>query len=239
MPTRRKVKPAPMAQIVRRIPRRDPRQHIHDQLVEIWESGMTPAEREGWSQFWRGESDGTTVSPKIFDQLDELIIRQAETLGWRITCSPLVSFRLSVWDSAPGGLELSDRFYDALRRWGRIVRGLKPAPITDPDLPQFRRETVDELDKLLRKMREALATRRQISTPGEVAGLFRETVVGEPLFVHLNQTLESWLAFLASKSVPPIVSGRTASPASLFDSWFGWSSSLVPEYVRQKLSSRF
>ena len=240
MPASSRIKRTPLPQIVRRIPRRGLMpEHIHDQLVEIWESGMSPAERDGWLRFWRGESDWTAVSPEILTQLDELIIRQAGTLGWRIFLSHLVTLRLSVWDLEPGGLELFDRLYKALARCARIWRGLKSAPIDDPGLHRFKLETVKELKLVLPQMRDQLAiNRRQIPTAANVAELFRKTVSGSPRFVHLNQTLESWLDFLKRSSAPPIGLGRAISPGRLFDSWFAWSSSLDQEYVRQKLSSR-
>jgi hypothetical protein len=73
-------------------------EHTHDQLIQIWESDMSESEREDWSRFWRGESDDTALMPEIFKKLDVIIIRQAQTLGWRIFLSHLVTWRLSVWD---------------------------------------------------------------------------------------------------------------------------------------------
>jgi len=45
------------------------------------------------------------MSPEALRVLDEIIIRQAVTLGWRITLSQLVQRRRSEWEIKAGGLE--------------------------------------------------------------------------------------------------------------------------------------
>ncbi len=87
----------PIPQIISRIPRPYPRSPEHlgafitKELFDIWEDLLSDAER--------GELQRSQPSQAAVEKLDALILKQAETLGWRLALSPLVHLRFSEWDS--------------------------------------------------------------------------------------------------------------------------------------------
>jgi len=95
---------AKQRQIISRIPHRGMSGEqwgfvIENELVKIWLEVMSPAERE------TVKSPGIGLGRPLLRKLDEIILRQAETLGWRITTSELVRYRMSEWDQAENGPE--------------------------------------------------------------------------------------------------------------------------------------
>src|ERR1700730_12515022 len=129
MTTARNLQLGPIPQIVHLIPRDGlTEDNIHDLLVAILKSRTSESEFETVrSQFMRAvrrEPVDAALPPVAFAKLDELILYQAETLGWRISLSPIVTWRMSNWEiDHPDGLELLERYGKAIvlaaRYWRR------------------------------------------------------------------------------------------------------------------------
>lgn len=133
MPTaRKKLQLVPAPQIVNLIRREGlTPDHVHELLLVILKSRMSESEYEAvLTRFLKAvhrEPPDTALPLVAFAKLDEQILYQAETLGWRISLSPIVTWRMSNWEiDHPDGLELLERYGKAIllaaRYWRRMER---------------------------------------------------------------------------------------------------------------------
>jgi hypothetical protein len=224
-PTRRRRQATailgPIPQIIARIPHPYPPSGeglgilITKELVDIWESILSDTELDEL----RGQQ---SVSASAVQKLDELILKQAETMGWRLGLSALVHLRFSEWDSCPDGPALFEQYGKALAKSARRFQKLEPPPIDDPDLYRGKQETVLELRLFLRNLRNAFSRKRRQPSSDELIDYFQKTVSAEGYaFIHLKTNLNSWLQFFRADpiSVKLLLHGKRAAPATLFDAW--------------------
>ena len=228
----------PIPQIIARIPRPYPPSGealgalITDELTDIWESILSDSDlhEPRWSE---------PLSATISEKLDALILKQAETMGWRLGLSELVCWRFSEWEFQPNGPALLEQYGKALAKSARRFQKREPPPIDDPDLYRLKQETVLELRLFLRNLRNGFTTRRIQPSSDELIDYFRKTVSAEGVaFIHLKTNINSWLQYFRADSIPikSLLHGKRATPAALFDSWLAWSKGLDPETIRQKVS---
>jgi hypothetical protein len=215
-------------------------EHVHEELLKaLAPPCLSESEYRAWSQFWQGETDGAALTETIFAKLDALILHQAETLGWRIALSPLVTWRFSVWDFCPNGPQLFEQYGKACARSARYFQRKQSPPIADPLLPQSKKKTVEELDAMLLMLHKHFSQSRiPISTDALVLQ-FRTIISDSPTaFLYLKPNLESWSQYIRENShtVKHLVLSRRRPAASLFDSWGGWSTLRSPETFRQEVS---
>lgn len=180
-----------------------------------------------------------SVPSELYTRLDSIIIHQAETLGWRITLSELVRFRLSEWDLQENGPKLVHQFSLAWKRSVLILQGKELPPVEDPDHWAVKQETVRELRSILRKLRPIFAVMKKPPTLGEVFETFSKTVSDSPeTYCHLKANLPRWLKFLEENRdfCRPILLGDRTPPASLYDHFLAWPSGWDPESLRQAIS---
>jgi hypothetical protein len=228
----------PVPQIISRIPRPYPPSaealgaHITKELFEVWESILSQTEFDEL----RGPQ---SLSATTVEKLDALILRQAETMGWRLGLSPLVHLRFWNWDFQPNGPMLFERYGQALAKSARLFQRRELPPIDDPDLYRLKREAVSELRLFLRNLRNAFSRRRVGPSSDELIEYFQKTVSAEgDAFIHVKTNINSWIQYFRvdSTSIKLLLHGKRSTPASLFDSWFAWSKGLEPETIRQKIS---
>ena len=168
-----------------------------------------------------------------------LILKQAETLGWRLALSGLVHKRFSEWDFEEKGPALFKAYGSALAKSARRMQGKESLPIDDPDLYYSKQKTVSELRLLLRRMRTEFYRRRVSPSEDELIEYFHDTVLDEgDNFIGLKLNLNSWVDFLRQNSttISSLLLRKRAAPAALFDLWFASAKRLDPETVRQKIS---
>jgi hypothetical protein len=233
----------PMPQIMARVSQQGTTRKAWDKnitfhLVALWLDRMPPADLKIASipQPWL-----TQMSKEAIATLDEIIIRQAATLGWRIGTSELVHWRMSEWELVPG-LELLKRHHRAIERAAGVVQGTKKPPLDDPTLYPFKIETVKELRVLLNEMRDAFRARR--SAPPEdlepvlVSHFFKTVKRRSRSYPFLSANRLRWEAFF--KEQPTVLRQSLAEirlrPASLFDLWLSWCKGVDPERLRQVIS---
>ncbi len=228
----------PIPQIIARIPHPYPPSGeglgilITKELVDIWESILSDPELH---ELRRSQP----VSATTVEKLDALILKQAETMGWRLGLSALVHLRFSEWDSYPNGPALFEQYGKALAKSARRFQKREPPPIDDPDLYRVKQETVLELRLFLRNLRNAFSGRRTQPSSDELIEYFQKTVSVEgDAFIHLKTNINLWLQFFRadSMSVKLLLHGKRATPATLFDSWLAWGKGFEPETIRQKIS---
>jgi hypothetical protein len=181
-------------------------------------------------------------------KLDQVILRQAETAGWRLALSTLVHKRLSEWERESGGPKRFAALGNAFRRAARIFQGLELPPLDDPLLYVTKRETVRELNVLQQKLRQRFATGRCCAA--EAREFFIATVSDENAnLVALRKNLGRWNEFLADEANGPMllcfVNGGQAqkiTPTYLFDAWIAWckgaarGASMDQQTVRKRIS---
>lgn len=233
----------PVPQIIARIPRPYPPSAealgvlMTTELFAIWGSILSDSKLQ--------ESRGPqSVSSTAIEKLDALILKQTETMGWRLGLSPLVHMRFSEWDHQPTGPALFVQYGKALAKSARRFQKLDLPPIDDPDLYRLKQETVPELRRFLRNLRNAFSRRQQGPSLDEVVDFFQTSISGEgDEFVHLKANKNNWVQFFRANSsaIKSLLHTKRPAPAALFDSWFAWGKGYDPETVRQKISelSRF
>jgi hypothetical protein len=233
-----------MCQIISRIRQEGTSRETWDeditiQLMEIWFQVLPPSDAEialNHEAAWL-----TKMSSDAVDVLDQIIIRQAATVGWRIGLSTLVQWRLSEWELMRGGLKLR-RYHRAIEQAARIFRRVKKPPLDDPAFYGTKIETVKELRVLLTEMRDQSKT--WLSKPlnereAAAVAYFLEAIVRRSrAFPSLASNLKRWREFFAKRPgvLSQQLSGIRLRPASLFDLWFSWCKGVDPEGLRQKIS---
>ena len=219
----------PISQIIREIPRDEEHygsrdklgRAITERLFRIWESEIL-------SDVERAELDSPT--PAMMKKLDKLILRQAETLGWRLCCSELVLLRFRWWEGQRDGVSLFVDFGRACAKSAQIFQNRARPPIDDPGLYELKKNMVAELRTIQRTRRKRSAGRKKPLTREEMVAEFKQLVSGMDGYLHSN--FESWMKFLLATPIP-----LDRAPATLWDTWFGWCSSYDPETVRKAISS--
>ena len=233
----------PMPQIIARMPQmvisRDQwEENITMQLLSLWLPTLSPydskiaaAPRPGW--FMR-------MSPEARRDLDEIIVRQAGTTGWRIGLSWLVQWRQSEWEASPNGLKLFQRYHSAIERAARIFQRREKPPLNGAELYPFKVATVRELSVLLSEMRDAYRNRLRNPPPErEVVSDFLRIVANRTKsFPFIAANLERWRAFLQEEPtiLRQVLAVPRLRPASLFDLWLSWCKGVSEEWLRQVIS---
>src|SRR5579864_4272842 len=110
---------------------------IDRELINVWTdiSNVKPAQARALYRAITGKARSKARSlPNQREMviLDEIIIAQGVTLGWRLMCSHLVLFRFSRWSEKPFHPELFERMGKALARSVRIFARDELPPIDDP-----------------------------------------------------------------------------------------------------------
>ncbi len=226
-------------QIISRIPQRGMTRDqwdlvVENELVKIWLESMTPAELKSVK-----EGGFASASPASFAKLDAIILKQAETTGWRLGLSRLVQFRFSEWDLHPNGPEKHRKYGLAVARSARIMQRKELPPIEDPDQWRVKQETVEELRILLKNLRTTFALQRKSSAPKDVHNLFAKMVSDSPeSFPHLAVNAERWSKFFEENphTLRPMTLGDRAKPATLYDDFLAWCSGWDPDSIRQAIS---
>ena len=210
---------------------------IQNELIKIWTDAMPQSDIDKFLAVWPCPMD--SVPPRLFVRLDSIILHQAQTLGWRLTLSELVRFRMAQWDRQNNGPELFRKFGLAMARSARIMQRKELPPIEDPDAWAVKRETVVELRRILKIMRAHFSTKRTRPGQAEVVDFFSARVSDPALaFLHLYANLDRWLNFFEynPEAVRPILFASKPSPAAFYDEFLAASTGWKPEALRQGIS---
>lgn len=183
----------------------------------LFEKAKTDSERELWERFALGEDvDLTDAEWRV---LDEEIILQAESLGWRIGTCSLVEARFEFWEKFhPFGAELFERCGFAVATFARVMHRQR-LPQVDAATSAFKAQCKHELSQVLTKMRATPSPRVDLGE--QLSRAVRE--VGA---VNLGENLESLLAFIRAEphELAARVSAQSSpSPASFIDRWLSWA----------------
>jgi hypothetical protein len=216
---------------------------IDRELTKIWiEIGnVQPAKARALYRLSLGKAQKRVSLPSQREMLilDEIIIAQAVTLGWRIMTSQLVILRCSRWSDELFVPKMFERFGKVLARSVRILSGAEAPPIDDPGLRDYKRAAVPELRILLREMRSLFHRCSPEPSSGELAEWFLTAVADNKRFPKLGTNILHWALFLGERENAGILklelTGHMAA-ASVFDSWLAYFKRHDAEYLRKSLS---
>ena len=197
--------------------------------------GGVLSETELYEHRWPQSFSATAV-----EKLDSLILKQAETMGWRMGLSPLVHCRFSEWDLQSNGPALFGLYGKAIAKSARRSQKKEPPALDDPDLYPAKQETVSELRLFSKGLGHAFSKRKARLSSDELIQYFQKTVSAEgDAFIHLKANMNSWLQFFRAdpRSIKALLLRKRRSPAALFDSWLAWGKGVESETVRQKISA--
>ena len=237
---------------------------IDRELLNLWKdrSSVEPSEADGLYDAIAGAGERDSIVAAIlfaamdvsnadFAVLDEIIIQQAVTLGWRLMTSKLVLFCLARCTEEPFRPELFECLGGALAKSVRILRDAalrmkdhsikRPCelpPINDPSLRDHKNRAVPELRVLLREMRTEVSTGSLL-----LDGLperFLKAIEDHERFPMLATNPVHWAVFLKDEENADALKSqmeKRLEPAALWRSWLAWFKGHDSEYVRKKLSS--
>jgi len=175
----------------------------------------------------------TQVSPEQAEILDNVIIFQAETLGSLALASSIVRGRVHAWrEDYQAGVEKTECLMKALVTAVRIHQRLDPAPI-DPTMKEKKRVFVEELEVVLRRIRQTEKASRVSLSHTELQRLLEEAISNAERS-YLKRNLESWKEYIAAR--PRDFHANLDKPAMMFDEWLAFWTGRRVEALRQKIS---
>jgi hypothetical protein len=209
---------------------------ISGHLVETWYAVLSKEESDCVDQ-----GNSSSVPAAAAKKLDDLIFAEAETLGWRIYLSEVVLRRLSEWEMMHDGPERLEKLGASTGIAAAIASGRRRSTrLIDPRLYQFRKETMQELRPLCRKIRTEFSTRRRDPRPEDLRKYVENTVnTDASSFPHLKANLKPLLDYLDENQDirSQLFVGRSVKVAELFDSWTAWRVGYQSaETIRQQIS---
>lgn len=233
-----------MPQIISRIhwhdgmSRRELDKAITKELIKIWHSTWSERERQLRANIAAGQQD--ELSPGLMSKLDKIILRQAETLGWRLLISTRVLHRISMWETIENGSDLFVQLGKALATNVRIVRRRKLPPIDDPDLVSAQTQTTRELKFVLRKMKQEYSAMHRAPDAEKLSASFVRIVSGSSENLpSLSENLLRWIAFFMEDraALKKHVMAKRLSPTALYLQWLSFCKGHDPETLRKMISS--
>ncbi len=169
--------------------------------------------------------------PKVIEQLDDIILAQAATIGAGIFASDLAYSRFLEWQHHD--YDKLRRCLRALDKAARIHQRLTPAPLTDPNRKRVKELALKELRPVLDRLQKEFKARRQQPTEDEILKAFeREANNPDLSFLSNGHNLGLWIDFLR---IDP-VSLLSESAVQLFDHFNAYVTSHKPDYTRRKTS---
>lgn len=236
-------RPEAMPQIIARIhwhpgmSREELDKEITEKLDEILFSNLSRERAQEMAKILRESNE---LPSGVSSKLDAIILKQAETLGWRLLVSSRVLKRMSQWwAQQANGPELFERLGEALAKSARIMQEGELPALDDPGLVPFQDQTVRELRFVFRELKRVSLKRHANLDEHETTKRFAEIIShSKDRCGYLRANLDSWLQFLIKN--PALLRahalGRRSSPATFFIEWLSWCKGHDPETIRKKIS---
>jgi len=177
---------------------------------------------------------------QAWSKLDRTIVKQAETLGWRLLVSTLVLKSFRRWTEEATGPELFEALGKALARSVRILQRRELPPSDNLDLISTEEQTICELRIVRREMRKKFAKKRRSPNPEELLASFVKIVSNSRMGCSLlRANVGHWLPFLENHlpQLSELVRSGRPAPAALFHEWLAECKGHHPETLRKKISS--
>jgi hypothetical protein len=205
---------------------------VTSRLVALFEGSLRPRDRE---LFKAG-----TPPAALVEKFDEIILKEAKVLGWRVLLSRPVQCRIAQWGQiVKNGPELNKRLGDALAFYSRLIHGEAKLPIDNKNWPQTKTDALPEIRALLTQYKSAFAD-KPWPMPSDAQSWFRQKIEHSAHTLRwLNSRRASFFGYLEY-----IVDSATAQrlycgeikPVELFNGWGAWAANISEERFRQMVS---
>jgi hypothetical protein len=194
----------------------------------------------------RGPGHQTEPSPDYLwaeKQFDEFLLGMFAEFGWRMLLSKELVRTVARWESLHP--ELLERLGSALALKSRIFRGEKSAPLLE-GTESFADETIEELRRLLRLMRDDFRQRTGPPPRCErIAGWMKVEIEAHPkdfpnLHAHLGQ-LHAYVAnYLPAKNkkAARLLESGAVRAESFFYQWYAVATNRSVRDIRNLISRR-
>jgi hypothetical protein len=219
-----------------------------------WDAILTPKLREGFRQELSVPENNllkeeiSTATPELAkkyedlaEKLDEFILYQARTLGWRIILSELVHWRMAVWVREESGPKKFERLGRAMARSARVLQGQGRPLVTAPGWYGFKKNLVPELKLLFQQIADFVHSRRRLVTVAQllarIDGQIRQQAQVFPYLLRQLDFLREYLSNADDSPIDPLRKGEKVSASQFFDLWMAWRTRHQPEKFRQKISA--
>jgi hypothetical protein len=168
----------------------------------------------------------------VRELFDEIILTQGAITGMGLLASDIVMMRVLEWER--GDYAKSKRWLGALDKFARVIQWKMKTPFGDPFLAEYKRQAVKQILPALTRLQDWHRSQRTLPADQQIVEAFAEEAKNPDLpFLHHPHNWKRWLDFCREEPRTFL----TASPETLFDSFFGFVSKHDPDYARKMISS--
>ena len=216
--------------------RRSRGNRLIESLDKILRGRLSRAETNFWLRFSRGDAVGSREIDHVLNKFDDVLIEQAESLGWRMLESNMVIQRIAYWmDKDTRGIEKLEKFNESLEGNAKIGRGLQRHSFREQEWYQTRKDAFREVKALQRKMVSQFAAKNRIPNPTDAYSAIRAEVAASPsAYTYLTANLRSFSEYLGPLTPRFVTGGMT--PGAVLDGWFDYQGSVAAGKSRQIIS---
>jgi hypothetical protein len=213
--------------------RRSRGNRLIENLDKILRGRLSRAETNLWLRFHRGNAVGSPEIDHLLNRFDDVLIEQAESLGWRMLESNIVIQRIAYWmDKDPHGIEKLKKFNESLERNAKIGRGLQRHSFREQEWFQTRKDALREVKALQRKMVSQFAAKNRIPNHTEAYSAIRAEIAASPgAYTYLTANRRSFSEYLGPLTPRFVTGGMT--PGAVLDGWFDYQGSTAAGKSRQ------
>ena len=179
------------------------------------------------------------MEARIWDKYDDVLIAQAAALGWRMYESYLVLARIAKWsDSDCNGVKTLKRFNEAIERHAKVKRNIARLPFTESEWYQTRKNAIQEIKALQKKLSAQVVTRNRPPYPTTLYRTIRAEIADMPLaYRYLSSNLTSFMDYLERESILTVrFATNQTTPADVVNGWFDYQGSTADGKSRQIIS---
>jgi hypothetical protein len=199
---------------------------IENELIRIWREAISTAELVALE----ATEDLSLLPPGIVAKLDDIILDQAEDLGWRMELSRLVQWRQSEWPP-----RMHEEYGAACARAREVELGDRRPRIKDPAIRDGWNRTMKELRAVRQRMRDGLVVLRRTPNERELKAQFQDIIRSSDEFVQLRGQMDHWCEFIERNPDTFRVSIERSQLMELLVSFQSWTSGFTEETLKKKI----
>jgi len=215
---------------------------VNTETLRIFQGRLSPTEAQLFASMRHNpedKCDPPNEEARIWDKYDDVLIEQAAALGWRTYESHLILARIAKWsDFDRNGIEKLKRFNEAIKRHAEVKRNLAQLPFTEPEWYQTRKNALQEIKTLQKKLSAQVAARNRLPNLTTLYATIRAEIADMPLaYRYLSSNLTSFMDYLKRESIltSKFVTNQT-TPADVLNGWFDYQGSTADGKSRQIIS---
>jgi len=205
---------------------------VTSRLVALFREELRPKDREAF--------EAGTPPPALVEKFDEIILKEARVLGWRVLLSRPVQHRVAQWgEIVRNGPDLNKRLGDALALYSRVIHGKAKLPIDDWHWPNTKTTALAEIRALLTQYKSEFAGHNAWPTAKEARAWFRQKIEHSAdtlRFLNLRRaSFFGYLEYIVDSAIAQRLYCGEIRPVELFNGWGAWAAN-ISERFRQMVS---